>query len=1487
MELQATDKGFLITRMTQLQRDAIVLPATGLMIYNTSAATFQYNIGPPTAPIWVSMLYINIDGGSSSGVFWSLLGNDSVDVVRNFLGTTNDRPLIIKTDSVTRMIFQPTGEINVYAPTFISGSLDLTGDTTSLMMNGQPGAQGSPLVSLGPGRTPFWSTAMNITDTLVTVGASTVFTGQTRFVDTATFDLLPKIPLMFGNILVGDTANLAKPVPPGTEGSLLQIRLGAPTWIAPDQANYWSLSGNAGVALTNFLGTTDANDLRIATNSTLRMTVTAGGVVDIISPTQITGSLSLVSPTSPLILDGNPGQAGQVLVSQGPGATPRYTDTLTLANLTVTGTSLFQDTARFNLLPVFPLDFSNILVGDSNNIARPLIPGADSTFLAIMNGQVLWFDLGILLRNTAWIVGGNVGVSSSVLGNLDTTGIRDLDITAGGRSMIFADGTQYTIDLRGPVNLDGDNISLSLNGDAGVAGQVLISRGAGLTPKYTDTLTLSSLTVTGESRFIDTAEFDLLPKFPLKYGSILVGDSNDLASPVAPGTEGALLQISFGVPTWVSPDQANYWSLAGNAGLGLTDFLGTTDANDLRLATNSALRMTVTAGGIIDIVSPTQITGSLSLIGPTSPLVANGDAGQPNFVLMSQGPGATPQWYNLEPILNLEPWLVGGNDSLSSPILGVTDSLGPIRDVDLRAGGRTMVLYDGTQYKTRQKVTFNLDGSNVPLELNSDPGAAGDVLISRGPGLTPAYTDTLTLSSLTVTGESFFIDTAEFSLLPKMPLQRGYMLVGDSNNLAAPFAPGTEGSVLQISFGEPTWVASDQSNYWSLTGNAGIGAADFLGTLDANDLRIATNSTLRMTVTAGGIVDIVTPTQITGSLSLIGPNSPFVVNGDAGQPNFVLMSQGPGATPVWYDLTPVFTDNDWQVGGNDTVASPILGNLDGAGAIRDVDIYAGGKSMILVDGTNYTIDLKGPVNLDGPNITLSMNGAPGAKYQVLQSEGPGLTPRWTDTLQLGSLTVTGESYFIDTAEFSLLPKMPLQYNYMLVGDSNNLAAPFAPGTEGSVLQISFGAPTWVAADQSSYWALTGNSGIGATDFLGTTDANDLRLATNSTLRMTVTSGGIVDIVSPTQVTGSFSLIGPNSPIVLNGDAGSVGFALISQGPGATPTWFDLSGILNQEDWKVGGNDSVASPILGNLDATGAIRDVDIYAGGTSLILLNGTAKTIDLKGPVNLAGGNIPFSMNGVPGSKYQVLQSEGPGVTPKWTDTLQLSSLTVTGESFFVDTAEFTLLPKMPLQYNYMLVGDSNNLAAPFPPGSEGSILQISFGAPTWVASDQSSYWSLTGNTGIGATDFLGTTDANDLRLATNNTLRLTVGATTGDVTVANLSGPPSLTPLGVNDGIVVADNAGTFTKRDKSLFLSELGVARGRYENTGTTAQYNVVITTPVGFTLDAQAAIIVTPEASQSVSITPFIVAGSRTANSFTINFPGGLNPGEAINWLVMSP
>ncbi len=41
------NKGLLMPRMTTIQRDAITSPATGLMIYNTTANQAQVNTGTP------------------------------------------------------------------------------------------------------------------------------------------------------------------------------------------------------------------------------------------------------------------------------------------------------------------------------------------------------------------------------------------------------------------------------------------------------------------------------------------------------------------------------------------------------------------------------------------------------------------------------------------------------------------------------------------------------------------------------------------------------------------------------------------------------------------------------------------------------------------------------------------------------------------------------------------------------------------------------------------------------------------------------------------------------------------------------------------------------------------------------------------------------------------------------------------------------------------------------------------------------------------------------------------------------------------------------------------------------------------------------------------------------------------------------------------------------------------------------------------------
>ena len=52
LDLQSTSKGLLPPRMTTAQRDAIALPATGLIVYNTDLGDLRVNLGTPSAPSW-------------------------------------------------------------------------------------------------------------------------------------------------------------------------------------------------------------------------------------------------------------------------------------------------------------------------------------------------------------------------------------------------------------------------------------------------------------------------------------------------------------------------------------------------------------------------------------------------------------------------------------------------------------------------------------------------------------------------------------------------------------------------------------------------------------------------------------------------------------------------------------------------------------------------------------------------------------------------------------------------------------------------------------------------------------------------------------------------------------------------------------------------------------------------------------------------------------------------------------------------------------------------------------------------------------------------------------------------------------------------------------------------------------------------------------------------------------------------------------------
>ena len=124
LEIKSTTQGILISRMTKNQRDAIATPATGLMIYQTTnPAGFYYFNGSA----WKAVT------PKSAG--WSLTGNAGTDTAENFIGTTDNTPLIIKVNN------KRSGYLD-------SASANTTWGFSALSTNGQKGISNSAFGAL-------------------------------------------------------------------------------------------------------------------------------------------------------------------------------------------------------------------------------------------------------------------------------------------------------------------------------------------------------------------------------------------------------------------------------------------------------------------------------------------------------------------------------------------------------------------------------------------------------------------------------------------------------------------------------------------------------------------------------------------------------------------------------------------------------------------------------------------------------------------------------------------------------------------------------------------------------------------------------------------------------------------------------------------------------------------------------------------------------------------------------------------------------------------------------------------------------------------------------------------------------------------------------------------------------------------------------------------------------------------------------------------
>ena len=90
LDINSTQKGLLVPRMTQAQRIAIPSPAEGLIVYQTdNTAGFYFH----SASNWIFL------PGSNAGG-WELNGNSGTDPSTDFIGTTDNTPFNIRVNAV-------------------------------------------------------------------------------------------------------------------------------------------------------------------------------------------------------------------------------------------------------------------------------------------------------------------------------------------------------------------------------------------------------------------------------------------------------------------------------------------------------------------------------------------------------------------------------------------------------------------------------------------------------------------------------------------------------------------------------------------------------------------------------------------------------------------------------------------------------------------------------------------------------------------------------------------------------------------------------------------------------------------------------------------------------------------------------------------------------------------------------------------------------------------------------------------------------------------------------------------------------------------------------------------------------------------------------------------------------------------------------------------------------------------------------------------
>ncbi len=136
VDVTANNKGILIPRLSSAQRIAIPglgMPDEGLQVYDETTNSFWYWDGTQ----WVEMSYGNNE--------WKLLGNAGTNPAINFIGTTDNNALVVRTNNVEAMRVSATGNVGIgtNAPNYklhLVGNARFEGDFVNQEITGAHGS---------------------------------------------------------------------------------------------------------------------------------------------------------------------------------------------------------------------------------------------------------------------------------------------------------------------------------------------------------------------------------------------------------------------------------------------------------------------------------------------------------------------------------------------------------------------------------------------------------------------------------------------------------------------------------------------------------------------------------------------------------------------------------------------------------------------------------------------------------------------------------------------------------------------------------------------------------------------------------------------------------------------------------------------------------------------------------------------------------------------------------------------------------------------------------------------------------------------------------------------------------------------------------------------------------------------------------------------------------------------------------------------------